>query len=68
MLHEKVILLTIVTEGVPEVAKRDRVEVRELRHGFSEVIAHYGFMADAERAAGAAARQPSRAGVSIPTR
>lgn len=44
MLHEKVILLTIVTEGVPEVAKRNRVEVRELQHGFSEVIAHYGFM------------------------
>ena len=44
VLHEKVILFTIVTEGVPEVSKRDRVQVRELEHGFWEVIAHYGFM------------------------
>jgi KUP system potassium uptake protein len=44
MLHEKVVLLTITTEGVPEVPKRERVEFRELSHGFSEVIAHYGFM------------------------
>ena len=44
VLHEKVILFTIVTEGVPEVAKRDRIQMRELEHGFSEVIAHYGFM------------------------
>ncbi len=44
VLHEKVILLTIVTEGVPEVAKRDRIQMREFTHGFAEVIAHYGFM------------------------
>jgi KUP system potassium uptake protein len=44
VLHERVILLTIVTEGIPEVHKRDRVQVRELAHGFYELIAHYGFM------------------------
>jgi len=44
VLHEKVILLTIVTEGVPEIPKSRRVEVRELGHGFWEVLAHYGFM------------------------
>jgi KUP system potassium uptake protein len=44
VLHERVILLTIVTEGVPEVPKRDRVQMRELAHGFFELIAHYGFM------------------------
>lgn len=44
VLHEKVILFTIVTEGIPEVPKRDRIQMRELEHGFSEVIAHYGFM------------------------
>ena len=44
VLHEKVILFTIVTEGVPEVSKRDRIQMRELEHGFYEVIAHYGFM------------------------
>lgn len=44
VLHEKVILLTIETEGMPEVPKNRRVEVRELGHGFWEVVAHYGFM------------------------
>jgi KUP system potassium uptake protein len=44
VLHERVILLTIVTEGVPEVSKRDRVNLKELGHGFYELIAHYGFM------------------------
>ena len=44
VLHEKVILLTIETEGMPEVPKGRRVQVRELGHGFWEVVAHYGFM------------------------
>lgn len=44
VLHEKVILFTIVTEGIPEVPKQDRIQMREFEHGFSEVIAHYGFM------------------------
>jgi KUP system potassium uptake protein len=29
---------------MPEVPKVRRVEVRELGHGFWEVVAHYGFM------------------------
>ena len=44
VLHETVVLFTIVTEGVPEIAKRDRIQLREFSHGFWEVIAHYGFM------------------------
>jgi KUP system potassium uptake protein len=44
VLHQQVVLLTIVTEGVPEVRSGERVEVRELGHGFWEVVARYGFM------------------------
>ncbi len=44
VLHERILLLTIVTEGVPEVSKRDRVVAKELGHGFYELVAHYGFM------------------------
>jgi KUP system potassium uptake protein len=44
VLHEKVVLLTILTEGVPVVARKRRVELRTREHGFSEVTAHYGFM------------------------
>lgn len=44
VLHRQVVLLTIITEGVPEVRLKERVAVRELGEGFWEVIAHYGFM------------------------
>jgi KUP system potassium uptake protein len=44
VLHEKVMLMSIVTEGIPHVPPVDRVECRELGHGFYQVVAHYGFM------------------------
>ena len=44
VLHEKVMLLSIVTEGIPHVPSEDRVECRELDQGFYQVVAHYGFM------------------------
>src|SRR5690606_14129267 len=42
--HQKVVLLCIISENIPEVPASDRVEVRELGHGFYQVLAHYGFM------------------------
>ena len=39
-----VLLLTIVTEGVPEVPKKERVQVVPLGEGFYGVVAYYGFM------------------------
>jgi len=44
VLHERVVILTALTEGIPEVPKRERVEVTDLGEGFWRVIAHYGFM------------------------
>jgi len=44
VLHEKVVLLTILTEGLPVVPRKRRVEVVPREHGFVEVTAHYGFM------------------------
>jgi KUP system potassium uptake protein len=44
VLHEQVVLLSVVTEDVPVVPPSERVEVEELEHGFWRVIAHYGFM------------------------
>jgi len=38
------VLLTVITEGIPQVAKRKRVEFADLGQGFFEVTAHYGFM------------------------
>ena len=44
VLHEKVILMSVVTEEIPAVDEEDRVECEELGEGFFQVIAHYGFM------------------------
>jgi len=44
VLHDRVILLSIVTEHVPAVPLRDRVRVEILGEGFVRVTARYGFM------------------------
>ena len=44
VLHEKVMLMSVVTEEIPQVDEEDRVACRELGEGFYQVIAHYGFM------------------------
>ncbi len=44
VLHEIVILLSIVTEEIPQVSDADRVDCKELGEGFYQVIGHYGFM------------------------
>jgi KUP system potassium uptake protein len=45
VLHEQVILLSIVTLQIPEVPRGERImEVHDLGHGFWQVSASYGFM------------------------
>jgi KUP system potassium uptake protein len=44
MLHERVILMSVVGEEIPQVDESGRVACRELGEGFCEVVAHYGFM------------------------
>jgi KUP system potassium uptake protein len=44
VLHEKVVLLTIVTEEVPYVSDEEQTEVRELGAGLYRIVARYGFM------------------------
>ncbi len=44
VLHEKMILLSVMTAGVPEVKNDDRLTVERLEHGFVRVVAHFGFM------------------------
>jgi len=48
VLHEQVVLLSIVTDDVPFVARSKRVTVERLREGFFRVTAHYGFMQTAK--------------------
>ncbi|MCX5765269.1 MAG: potassium transporter Kup [Gemmatimonadetes bacterium] len=44
VLHKQVILLSIVTEEVPEVNNDERVEFAMLDAGFVRAVARYGFM------------------------
>jgi KUP system potassium uptake protein len=46
VLHEQVVLLTILTAEVPHVPRTQRVRVASLGHGFYRVTAHFGFMED----------------------
>jgi KUP system potassium uptake protein len=44
VLHEQVVLLSVVTKEVPRVAAENRLEVIRLGQGFSQVTVNYGFM------------------------
>ncbi len=44
VLHETVVLLSILTEEVPYVADPERVEVREIGEGVWRACARYGYM------------------------
>ena len=44
VLHERVVLASVVSEEIPSVPEPERVAVRELGSGFYQVIARYGFM------------------------
>ncbi len=44
VLHQRVVLVSVVTEAVPSVPGWERVETRSLGEGFHQVIARYGFM------------------------
>ncbi|MDF8333301.1 potassium transporter Kup [Novosphingobium cyanobacteriorum] len=48
VLHERVVILTVVTEGVPHVAPAQRREVRPLDHGFYRLVIRVGFMDEAD--------------------
>ena len=44
VIHERNVILTIVTDDVPQVDEARRSEVQKLAAGFQRLIAHYGFM------------------------
>ena len=44
ILHERVVLVSILTEDVPAIPDAERVVARPLRAGFYQVIGRYGFM------------------------
>jgi KUP system potassium uptake protein len=46
VLHEQVVLCTVLSERVPKLKPQDMVDVDELGHGFWKVTARIGFMQD----------------------
>ncbi|HEX6964472.1 MAG TPA: potassium transporter Kup [Gemmatimonadaceae bacterium] len=44
VLHEQVLLLSILTADVPEIPSTERTSIEALGEGFYRVIARYGFM------------------------
>jgi KUP system potassium uptake protein len=44
ILHERVVLVTLVTEEIPAVPEAERVTSRDLGSGFFQVVARHGFM------------------------
>jgi KUP system potassium uptake protein len=44
ILQKQVILLTVLTEDVPRVRKKERVHVEAFSDGFYRVVLHFGFM------------------------
>jgi KUP system potassium uptake protein len=44
VLHEKVILMTVTAQEIPQVPEADRVQLAARGEGFYQVTAHYGFM------------------------
>jgi KUP system potassium uptake protein len=44
VLHERVILVSLLTDEIPNVSDRERVATRDLGHGFFQVVIRSGFM------------------------
>ena len=44
VIHERNLILTILTDEVPQVDAAKRLEVEKLAAGFQRIVAHYGFM------------------------
>jgi KUP system potassium uptake protein len=44
VLHERVVLLTVIIRDVPWVAPSERIDVQTLGHGLYRVIVYFGFM------------------------
>jgi KUP system potassium uptake protein len=44
VLHQRVVLVTVLIEEAPRIAEEDRAEIIEVIEGITRVILHYGFM------------------------
>jgi KUP system potassium uptake protein len=48
VLHERIMILTVVIDEVPYVDEEDRIEIMDLGQGFFRMIVRYGFMQETD--------------------
>jgi KUP system potassium uptake protein len=63
ILHERIVLTSLVTVEVPFVPEAERVEVRDLGRGFWRLIARYGFVDEPD--IGSTLRAASKLGLEL---
>jgi KUP system potassium uptake protein len=44
VIHQRIVLLHVVTENVPHIASNQRIEITDLTNNLYSVVVHYGFM------------------------
>lgn len=44
VLHEKIILLSVIIKKVPEVPRHEKIEIRAMAQGFFQITVNYGYM------------------------
>ena len=44
VLHEQVVVLTVLTEAIPRISAAERLTITEMHMGFYRIIVRYGFM------------------------
>lgn len=44
VIHQRIVLLHVVTDNVPHVAEDQRIQVTNMMDNFHSVVVHYGFM------------------------
>ena len=63
ILHERIVLTSLMTVEVPFVPEAERVEVRDLGRGFWRLIARYGFVDEPD--VGSTLRAAAKAGLEL---
>jgi KUP system potassium uptake protein len=48
VLHQRVLILTVKVEEIPQVPVAKRIELHDAGHGFYRAILHYGFMEEVD--------------------
>ena len=44
VLHQNIVLLTIITDDTARIAEDERFKLEKLAHGFCRIVGRYGFM------------------------